>query len=293
MKTVYSAGATLAGEPIRFARTRPVPILLYHSIDPGPTADRYRPWVVTPTMFDQHLTHLAETDYRVVPLSDLVAARRGEGELPAAKVVAITFDDGLADFADHALPVLARHKLAATLFVTSGYVGGTGQWLAPLGEAGRPMLDWDGVRAAEAAGTEIGGHSHTHPMLDLLPAHRLVDEVHRSKALLEDQLGHAVAGFAYPFGYNNGRVRREVAAAGYRWACTVGHSLSFPGDDPLALTRVVIRHDTTTARLAAHLAGLQLRNLPVGRQALRTHGWRLARRGLAAGRAWRLDREVP
>ncbi len=271
----------------------PVPILLYHSVDPTPAADRYRPWVVTPALFDQHLSMLAEAGYCVVPMGDLIAARRGERDLPPGKVAAITFDDGLADFADHALPLLTKHKVPSTLFVTSGYVGGSGQWLAPLGEGDRPMLDWAGVRAVEAAGVEIGGHSHTHPMMDLLPAARLADEVNRCKGLLEDQLGHVVGGFAYPFGYHNRSVRRAVAGAGHRWACTVGHTLSHPGDDVFALGRVVIRNDTTPALLAAHLAGQQLRHLPVGRQALRTHGWRLARRSLAAGRAWRLAREVP
>ena len=146
----------------------PVPILLYHSVDAAPAADQYRPWVVTPSLFDEQLGQLAEAGYRVVPLGDLVAARRGSHQLPPGKIVAITFDDGLADFADHALPLLVKHKVPATLFVTSGYVGGRGEWLAPLGEGNRPMLDWDGVRAAEAEGVEIGGHSHTHPMLDLL-----------------------------------------------------------------------------------------------------------------------------
>jgi peptidoglycan/xylan/chitin deacetylase (PgdA/CDA1 family) len=43
--------------------------------------------------------------------------------------VAITFDDGYVDNLENALPVLERHAIPATLFVSTGYIGNsTGYW---------------------------------------------------------------------------------------------------------------------------------------------------------------------
>jgi hypothetical protein len=58
---------------------------------------------------------------RGVPLAELVAAQdRGQ----AAGLVGLTFDDGYTDFLDHAVPVLARHGMTATLYVVAGLLGG-------------------------------------------------------------------------------------------------------------------------------------------------------------------------
>ena len=76
----------------------------------------------------------------------------------------ITFDDGYEGVHRHALPVLAEHGFAATLFVSTGWLRGA----YDTGGALDTMLDWDQVRELAAAGVEIGGHSHTHPQLDQL-----------------------------------------------------------------------------------------------------------------------------
>ena len=65
------------------------------------------------------------------------------------------------------------------------------------------MLSWQALRDIAAEGVEVAAHSHTHPQLDRVPAAVISDEVGRSRCLLEDNLGLAVDGFAYPFGYWN------------------------------------------------------------------------------------------
>ena len=76
-----------------------------------------------------------------------------------ARPVLITFDDGYEGVHRHALPVLAKHGFAATLFVSTGWLAGT----YDNGGALDTMLDWDQVRELAARASEIGGHSHTHP----------------------------------------------------------------------------------------------------------------------------------
>src|SRR3954470_8233749 len=84
-------------------------VLTYHSLDESGSVISIRPDV-----FRRQMQTLAANGVKVVPLEDLFAH-------PGA--VAITFDDGFANLADHALPVLEHLGLPATIFVVSGYCG--------------------------------------------------------------------------------------------------------------------------------------------------------------------------
>lgn len=93
-------------------------ILMYHRV----AAEDCDPWdlCVSPERFEDQLRCLAR-DYRVVALTELLAEhlnrRLSDG------TVAITFDDGYADNLHAAAPLLVRHGLPATFFVTSGAIG--------------------------------------------------------------------------------------------------------------------------------------------------------------------------
>jgi peptidoglycan/xylan/chitin deacetylase (PgdA/CDA1 family) len=255
---------------------RPLPILMYHSVDTQ-SSETYSRWVVSPDQLARHLEVLTAGDYLPVTISQLAAAI-GRREVLPAKTVAITFDDGLRDFLTHAMPVLQRYRCPATLFVVTGCVGGTSRWLQHLGEGGRPMLTWQELRDISESGIECGAHTHTHAQLDILPAPAAFQEIHTSKHALEDQLGRPVKAFAYPHGYASRATRHLVRQAGFASACRVRHALSTAHEDLFALSRVVMTDHIDENRLDHMLNGDG--GLPIAPplDRLVAYGWRLARR---------------
>lgn len=77
------------------------------------------------TAFDRLVAHLAR-HYNVMRLGDGFEALRS-GRLPPRALV-ITFDDGYADNAEVALPVLRRHGVGATFFIATGFLDGGLMW---------------------------------------------------------------------------------------------------------------------------------------------------------------------
>ena len=73
--------------------------------------------------------------FQVLPLDEAVL-RLGTGTLPQ-RAAAITFDDGYADNAVNALPVLRSHGMPATFFVATSFLDGGRMWNDTVIEAVR------------------------------------------------------------------------------------------------------------------------------------------------------------
>jgi peptidoglycan/xylan/chitin deacetylase (PgdA/CDA1 family) len=82
---------------------------------------------VTPEHLAEHL-EIIRNHYQMISLRALREALFSR-RLPHRAVV-VTFDDGYADNAWHAVPLLRRHGLPATIFVTSGYVGSQSEMIS-------------------------------------------------------------------------------------------------------------------------------------------------------------------
>lgn len=253
-----------------------IPILMYHSISSEAT-QLFRPFTVAPALFAAHMVYLHQHGYTPLSVSQFIQMRsRQDGMFPGRPVV-ITFDDGFADFFTAALPVLRKYRFAATLYVPTGYVNGTSRWLRREHETARPMLTWEQLREISASGIECGAHSHSHPQLDTLSLAMARQEIVRSKALLEEHLGHTVASFAYPYGYLTAAVRRLVQDAGFTSACAVKFAMSSLTTDPFALARLIIKSDTSVEALAMLLQNHRMSLCTTMYIRARTPVWRLVR----------------
>jgi peptidoglycan/xylan/chitin deacetylase (PgdA/CDA1 family) len=249
-------------------------VLLYHAVTTEP-GSHIAPFTVTPDEFERQLDAVRDAGLTPVTFGELV-----HGELTGVvppRPVAITFDDGYADFARWALPALTARSLPSTLFVTTGWLeGGKSREPGPTD----PMLSWSQLPELLECGVELGAHSHSHPQMDTLTGPELRDELVRPKDQLEEALGREVDLVAYPHGYNGPRVRRATRAAGYRAAAAVRNALHPSGEDPFAVSRLSVLSTTTAADVARWLddAGAEV---ATGRERLLTRGWRAYRRGRA------------
>jgi len=270
----------VAGDPSG-ERAHTVPILLYHAITKTP-GRHIAPFTVTPRQFADQLDFLADAGYRCTTFSQLVAERTsgsvGASQDAAQRTAVITFDDGYADFAAAALPALAERSMSCTLYVTTGWLEGSGS--REPGPSDR-MLSWSQLPDLVAAGCEIGAHSHSHPQLDTLSTRDLTAELAGPKALLEDALSREVSSLAYPHGYHGPRVRRVARASGYRSGAAVRNRIGPPSEDPFRVSRLTVTASTTTAELASWLVLPSPSGRRQARESPLSSAWRVYRRSRA------------
>jgi len=127
------AAALYARAPGALERLRgKVAILTYHRVL---TAAELGSGYVQPGMyvtagtFAMHMRYLKE-HFSVLGLGELLRLWSGGGWDDSRRYCVVTFDDGWLDNYRHALPVLKRLELPATVFVPTGFVG-TDRWYWP------------------------------------------------------------------------------------------------------------------------------------------------------------------
>jgi peptidoglycan/xylan/chitin deacetylase (PgdA/CDA1 family) len=98
-----------------------ISVLTYHRAASTADAGELDPGVadVTPEAFERHVIYLKQW-FNIVGMDDFLAFRHGKS-LPKNPVL-LTFDDGYRDNHDIVLPILQRHGVKATFFVTTHYI---------------------------------------------------------------------------------------------------------------------------------------------------------------------------
>lgn len=113
-------------------------------------------------------------------------------------------------------------------------------------DGGRPevleALSWDELRYLDRDGRiEIGGHTHTHPILSRCSEEHARWEILHSAKRLRDELGHPVRCFAYPNGGPSDFQARQsapwLAEAGYQAAFSMVNGRVLAGADVWQLPR--------------------------------------------------------
>ncbi len=241
-------------------------ILTFHSIDDSGSVLSYRP-----DDFVALVESLLEAAVRVVPLTTLLSDAPSTDDR-----VAITFDDGIRSVRTAALPVLARHRLPATVYVVSQWTGRTNRWPSqPASAQTFDLMDWAELAELRDAGIDIASHGVTHAPLDKLGVKELQAELVDSKRVIEDALQVEARHFAYPYGASN-PVVAEAARGVYASAVTTHLAFHHAADVPHLLPRLDAYY-LQGAWARRRLFGL------VSRARLRARGWmRTVRAGYSA-----------
>jgi peptidoglycan/xylan/chitin deacetylase (PgdA/CDA1 family) len=98
-----------------------VAILIYHRV--CPKKDEWSLESLSPESFEKQMKYFAQ-NYEILSLDQLVESIKAGKSFPE-KAVVITFDDGYKDNYLYAYPVLRKYNLPATIFITTGYIGGS------------------------------------------------------------------------------------------------------------------------------------------------------------------------
>jgi peptidoglycan/xylan/chitin deacetylase (PgdA/CDA1 family) len=214
-------------------RVRGVVVLIYHRVGGGTRSEID----LDASVFEEQMDELARSG-RVrtlgAALDELARPAPADDGHDDAPLVAVTFDDGTADFVDVVVPVLARHRVPATLYLATAFVEDR---LPFPGDV--PAVTWLGLADACATGlVDVGSHTHRHRLLDRLPAAEVDDELDRSVGLIGERLGCAPADFAYPKSVL-GSTAAEAAIRGRFRSAALGGSRPnrFGATDPYRLAR--------------------------------------------------------
>jgi peptidoglycan/xylan/chitin deacetylase (PgdA/CDA1 family) len=227
-----------AGDRVR-PPTPGVVVLIYHRVGGGSGTEVDLP----PEAFDEQMAWLAATG-RVVSLDDALAQlaagddRAVDGEAPDEGPIVVTFDDGTADLAEVATPILVRHGVPAIVYLATKFVDEG----LDFPDDGAP-LSWAAVRDMAATGlVTFGSHTHAHLLLDRLPPAEAVDELDRSKVLIEHHVGAPAHHFAYPKAVAASAEVEPLVRARYRSAALGGNRPNpYRGTDVHRLSRTAVQ----------------------------------------------------
>ena len=114
--------AVLASRVLRLNRPAGVATLMYHSVkdDPATCADTLGGIVHSTSIFKQQMELMARRS-TPVSMDDVLEFVEGRKDLPK-QAFAVTFDDGYADNAEIAAPILEKLGIPGAFYLTVGYI---------------------------------------------------------------------------------------------------------------------------------------------------------------------------
>lgn len=222
----------------QMSRNRAVPIfvLFYHRV----SNDHPNPWTIDCSRFEEQIDWF-QRNFDIVDLQE--CQRRIQSGDNARPTLAITFDDGYAENAEFALPLLIERRIPVTYFVTTHHTVEQ-QPFSHDAEQGVPLYvnTIESLRALDMAGIEIGGHTRNHVDLSKIKCEKtLVDEVIAASQEMEALIGRKVRYFAFPFGQIsnlNANVFAMLKEAGFLGVCSAYGGWNDIGGDSFHLQRL-------------------------------------------------------
>lgn len=215
--------------------------LMYHALTRGGRVDPDQDphYTVAEDIFRQHLDMMIARCGRAISAREWLTA-------PSSGAV-LTFDDGHISNYEIAFPLLATRGCNADFFINPANVGTAG------------FANWPQLREMATGGMSIQSHSYSHRYLSELSDKQLREELTRSKAIIEERIGHEVSLLAPPGGRMLGGLERVARECGYRWVLSSRpgalRAISADAQRAPILSRMAVTAQLDGATLRAWLAG--------------------------------------
>jgi poly-beta-1,6-N-acetyl-D-glucosamine N-deacetylase len=195
-------------EPLGRTNNNQAVILQYHHVSsetPPITS-------IAPEDFQLHMDYLAENNFNILPLEQILNSLQNREELPDY-TVAITFDDAYLSVYTEAFPILREFNWPFSIFVTTGLVETNSSLYA----------NWNQIREMAEAGATIANHTVNHPyFLDREPGESesawlesIGEEIRSAEEKISQETGQSHRLLAYPYGEYEPRIQTLVQELGY------------------------------------------------------------------------------
>jgi peptidoglycan/xylan/chitin deacetylase (PgdA/CDA1 family) len=179
--------------------------------------------------------------------------------LPATggNFTAVTFDDGLENIIDNALPELKKREIPATLFIVTDALGKNPSWEYFGGDdptKERAMTE-EQLRRLPSDLVTIGSHTMSHPVLPKVGKNSLKEELTGSRAQLGKILGQDIRLFSFPYGAFDQSVVAACREAGYQRVFTALPVRAFSEQNEFVSGRVGVTPDDWDLEFRLKLTG--------------------------------------
>lgn len=235
-----------------------IPVLTYHHMLKNEENRRFRNTSTTTSdvAFSNQMAYLKQAGYDTITLYQLEGYLNNQINLPA-KVVALTFDDGLKSVYRYAYPILKANGFRATTFVISSRIKRHPQQWNP------DTLQFMSISELQEIQDVFDIQSHTHflhrtdgkhqPILLSRSLHNIRIDFERSRRALE-QFNPHIYYLAYPFGGYNQDAIQAAKEAGFHLAFSTVKGKVKPGDNIYTLKRLYVLRTDSISSMAERVA---------------------------------------
>lgn len=218
-------------------------ILMYHMINEHKKGSKFNGLRVEPILFEKQIKYLIDNNWTFYTMTELIENKE---KLPK-KSIAITFDDGYEDNFTNAFEVLKKYNIKATIYLVIDRHNR--EWSSKRkaknndGELMKEpkLLDIQVKTMIDSGLVEIGSHTLTHDNLSNIPKQQKLDEIYKSKEIIEKIFNIKCNSFCYPFGIMDKDDWKIVKDANYINATTTEKGIDNLKDiNPFLINRITI-----------------------------------------------------
>ena len=216
----------------------------WHDVVPDAAAAARDPYAVTTADLARQFDYLRDHGWQPVSLADILAAHRGEAELPE-RAVLLTFDDGLESHYSQVFPLLQAYDYPAVLALVTSWLEQEDGWQIEYEGRLRDregFLSWEQIREMQDSGlVELASHSHdlhqgvlANPQGNVQPAavtrqfllhpdvyetdaqwrERVEADLRLSAEIIEQRTGSRPSAIVWPYGEFNAALETMAADLG-------------------------------------------------------------------------------